>query len=109
VDRLHQLGADVEQALEERDVAADHLAQVVTGRERGSGGLQDDRARLGFAAHALQRGDQLLHQLEAQRVAPLGAVEGHAHGRPVLADEHGGAGGNRAHGFDDTPVGCRHV
>ena len=42
---LHQLGADVEQPLEERHVAADHLAQVVAGRERGARGLDDDRAR----------------------------------------------------------------
>ena len=45
-----------------------------------------------------ERGDQLLHQLEAQRVALVGAVQGDARGRPVLADEHRGAAGERAHG-----------
>jgi hypothetical protein len=104
MDRLHQLGADVEQALEEGDVAADHLAQVVAGRERRTGGLQDDDPHARIGAHAPQRVNQVSHELEAQGVALVGSVEGDAHRGLVLVDQHGGSSGERAHGADDTPV-----
>jgi hypothetical protein len=54
MDRLHELGADVEEALEEGHVAADHLAEVVAGRERRTGGVEDNDARAGIGAHATQ-------------------------------------------------------
>jgi hypothetical protein len=54
-DRLHQLRADVEEALEERNVAADHLAEVVAGRECWAGGLRDDDPNAGIGADAPQR------------------------------------------------------
>jgi hypothetical protein len=98
VDQLHQLRAELEQPLEERHVAIDHLAQVVARAERGAVGLDHDRARV---ADALQRGDQLLHQLGAEGVALVGTVQGHAHGRPVFADQHRRAAGERAHDPDD--------
>jgi hypothetical protein len=104
VDRLHQLGAHVEEALEEGDVASDHLAQVVAGRERWTGGLQDDDPYARIGAHAPQRVNQLLHELEAEGVALIGSVEGDAHRRLVLVDQDGGSSGERAHGADDTPV-----
>jgi hypothetical protein len=47
---------------------------------------------------------RLLHELEAQGVALVGSVEGDVHRRLVLVDQHGGVGGERAHGADDTPV-----
>jgi hypothetical protein len=104
MDRLHQLGAHVEEALEEGDVAADHLAEVVAGRKRRTGGVEDDDPHAGVGAHAPQRARQVLHELEAQGVALVGSVEGDVHRRLVLVDEHGGVGGERAHGADDTPV-----
>ena len=58
------------------DVAVDHLAEVVARRERGARGLDDDRADARLVARAPQRGDQLLHELEAQRVAPFSGDSG---------------------------------
>ena len=65
--------AEVEELLEERQVAADHLAQIVAGGERRAGGVEDDRSHAA-RAHAPERGEQLPHQLEAQRVALVGPV-----------------------------------
>ena len=90
MDRFHQLGADVEEALEEGDVAADHLAQVVAGREGRAGGLQDDDLHARPGARAPQRVSQVLHELEAQCVALVGSVEGDVHRGLVLVDQHGG-------------------
>jgi len=76
VDGLHELGADIEQALVERHVAADHLGQVVTRGERRARGVDDDRPHARILAQPVECGDQLFHEFEAERVALPRPVEG---------------------------------
>ncbi len=73
---LHQLAADVEDAAILVDVAAGHLRQIVAGAEDFAGGRQNHGADLAIAADLPEGRDQLEHQFERERVAPLGAVQG---------------------------------
>ena len=49
--------------------------KIVAGAEHLAGGGQDHRADLAVAADLVQAGDQLQHQLERKRVAPLRTVQ----------------------------------
>ena len=86
VHRLHQHGADLEQPVVELRLAADHLGEVVSGRERRAGAFEHDRADLGPLAERAQGFDQLLHQLERERVSLVRAVERDPYRLALLAD-----------------------
>ena len=87
VDGLHELAAGVEQPLVEAHVAPDHLGEVVARRERRPRALDDDRAHARIGAGGAQHADQLLHELEAQRIALLGPVERDPRRDSFLTDE----------------------
>ena len=71
-------------------VAAE-LAHVHARAEGGSGAREDDRANAGVIREPRQRVGDLLAQLDGQRVAALGAPEGHErHGVPVLDRQEAG-------------------
>ena len=75
LDEGHHLRAHVEQCPHLRFGRAEHVAEVVTGREHRTLGCDDDAERVGLADLAKGRRD-LLHRLEGEDVALLGVVEG---------------------------------
>jgi hypothetical protein len=83
---LHQFAAHVEDAAVFINVAARHLAQIVAGAKDFAAGGQNHRADLAIAPDFLQRGDQVLHQFERQRVAALGTIERDDGGRPFVGN-----------------------
>ena len=82
------MGADVEELLEEGQVAAGHLGEVVPAGEAVPGALDHDRPDLGVARELLERLDDLVHEGERQRVALLGPVEHDPPGGRSAMHEH---------------------
>ena len=78
--------ADIEDAAVFVDVAAGHLAEIVAGAEDLAGGGENHRADLAIAADLVERGDQIEHQFERERVAALRAVQGDDGGRAFVGD-----------------------
>ena len=87
MDRLHHVGADVEQLPVEAGLAVEHLGEVVAARECGARPLDHDCADARVRAELLERADQLAHELEAERIALLRPVQRHDGGRAVAANE----------------------
>ena len=77
--------ADIEQPLEERHVASHHLARSWPARERGSVASITTRHSLSYERLERRVSSSMSRSSSRCAVRP---VEGHAHGRPVLADEH---------------------
>ncbi len=98
VDRLHQHGAGREQLVVERRIAPDHLAQVVAGGEGRPGAGEDDRADVSIGAEVAELHREVLHQIEAERVAPVWPVERDGRRCAMATDEKGKAGSG--HGLE---------
>jgi len=97
VDRFQQSGANVEESFVEDDVPADHLPEVVTGGEDGARPCDDDRTDFRVRTKGSEGSDQLLHQLERERVALLRPVQRHARRGPLDREEKGADLGRGAH------------
>ena len=70
-----------------RQVALDHVAEIVSGAEHRTAAGQDDGARVA-RPHLTERDDQLLHVIERQRVAAIGPVHGDGRDRVVALAQH---------------------
>ncbi len=86
LDRIHHLGADLEQAPGVGQRRTPHVAEVVPGREHRPVGGQDDAERVAVA-HLAQSSRQLDHHVQRQRVPLLRPVERDRRDRLVLLHE----------------------
>lgn len=86
LQRLHETGADVEDAAVFIDVAAGHLGEIVAGAEDFARGGEDDGAGLAIAADFIEGGDEIEHQFERESVAALGTVQGNDGDGAIVSD-----------------------
>src|ERR1019366_3673142 len=75
LDLHHQVGANIEDLPVIIDVLARHFGQIVARAKDVSRGCQDDGMNFAIAANGGKAVDQLAHEIERERVAPVRTVE----------------------------------